>query len=289
LYPGRTQNMLSIVIAGLAIAVLIVFLLQLRNPGLLSPEHVEHVLGNKTIGVIPIIPGKQPAHDYLVKNPDSEYASAISALKITLDLSDMDNKVKLIQLVSSLPEEGTTLLSISLAQAVAGFGQKVLLVNANLRSSSIQEKLGLALETKGLTDFMLSNDGELTEYIMTDVQGGIHLLPTGTAIHANADVVFSSQRMESILKTIKSQYDFVIFDGPPVKTSSDAIAISKLVDKTLLVIRWNKTPMKVVKAALGQLESGGVDLAGIVLGRVNLQRYGNIAYSDYGYIYNQRH
>lgn len=289
LYPERTRKLLMIMLAGLAIAVLLVFIVQLRNPGLLSPEHVEHVLGTRAIGVIPIVPAGQLAHDLVAENPDSDYARAINALKITLDLSDMDNKVEVIQLVSSVPEEGKTSLAISLAQAVAGFGQKVLLVNANLRDFSIQEKLELQLNANGLTDLMLSNENELADYVMTGVQGGIDYLPAGTAIYANADVVFSSQRMESIVNTMRSQYDFIIFDAPAVKTSTDAIVLSKHVDKTLFVLRWNKTSMKVAKAALRKLKAGDVDLAGVVLEQVNLQRYDNIAYSDYGYIYNQRH
>jgi capsular exopolysaccharide synthesis family protein len=289
LYPDRNRKLLIIILSGLAIAVLVVFSAQLRNPGLLSPEHVEHVLGTSTIGVIPIVPAGQAAHDLVAKDPDSDYTSAVNALKITLDLSDMDNKVKVIQLVSSVPEEGKTSLAISLAQAVATFGQKVLLVNANLRDFSIQEKLDLQLKAEGLTDLMLSNENELADYVMTGVLGGIDFLPAGTAMHANADVIFASQRMESIVNTMRAQYDFIIFDAPPVKTSTDAIVLSKHMDKTLFVLRWNKTSMKVAKAALRKLQAGDVDLAGIVLEQVNLQRYDNIAYSDYGYIYNQRH
>jgi len=288
LYPGRSEKTLIIVLSGLAIGVIWIFLLQLKNPGLLSPEHVEQVLGKKTIGVIPIIAGNQDAHEFAVENPDSDYASAIKALKITLDLSDMEKKVKVIQLVSSIPGEGKTSLAISLAQAVAGFGQKVLLVNADLRSSAIQEKLGLPLNTDGFTDLMLSSDSRLTDFVLTDVSGDIHYLPAGTATYANADVVFASQRMDTIVEMMRSQYDFIIFDAPPVQVNTDAVPLSRHIDKSLFVIRWNKTPLNKARMALLQLQAGNVDLAGVVLEQVNMQRYGNIAYSDYGYIYNQR-
>ena len=87
---------------------------------------------------------------------------------------------------------------------------------------------------------------------------------------------------------MRAQYDFVVFDAPPIQVNNDAVPLSRHVDKSMFVIRWNKTPMRKARLALQQLQKGGVDLAGIVLEQVNMQRYGNIAYSDYGYIYNQR-
>jgi len=288
LYPGRSGKIALVVLAGFAIGLLWILLVQLRNPGLLSPEHVEQVLGNRTIGVIPIVPGNKEAHEYVIENPDSDYTNAVKALKITLDLSDMENKVKVIQLVSSIPNEGKTSLAVSLAQAVTGFGQKVLLVNSDLRSTSIHDKLGLPPKSPGFTDLMLSNDSELTEFVMTDVLGGFHYLPAGTATYANADVVFASPRMDTIVGMMRSQYDFVIFDSPPLQVNTDAVPLSKHVDKSLFVIRWNKTSKKKASSAIQKLQAGNVELAGIVLEQVNMQRYGNIAYSDYGYIYNQR-
>jgi len=87
---------------------------------------------------------------------------------------------------------------------------------------------------------------------------------------------------------MRSQYDFIIFDAPPVQVNTDAVPLSRHIDKSLFVIRWNKTPLNKARMALLQLQAGNVDLAGVVLEQVNMQRYGNIAYSDYGYIYNQR-
>ncbi len=288
-YPGRNGKMFRTLIIGFVFALLVMFLLQLRNPGLLSPQHVEHELHTPAIGVIPIVPRGHQAHEYLLDEPDCKFVDAVKALKITLDLSDLDKQVKTIQLVSSIPEEGKTSLAICLARVVAASGQKVLLVNGDLRGSAIEEMLGLPVGTKGLTDLMLSNDTELTEYVMNDKKSDLQFLSAGTAVHANSDVVFSSQRMETINELLKEQYDFIVFDTPPVRMSADTIVFRKLVDKTLFVVRWNKTPKKIARDALGQLHSAGIDLAGIVLQRVNPQRYSTeVAYSDFGYLHHRK-
>ena len=70
-------------------------------------------------------------------------------------------------------------------------------------------------------------------------------------------------------------------------SAADAIAIGQLVDETLFVVRWNKTPKALVASSLQQMNAGGLDIAGVVLQHVNLQRYGAIEFSDFGYLYHQ--
>ena len=100
-------------------------------------------------------------------------------------------------------------------------------------------------------------------------------------------MVFSSQRMHSLMDQIKEKFDFIVVDTQPVMSAADAIAIGQLVDETLFVVRWNKTPKALVASSLQQMHAGGLDIAGVVLQHVNLQRYGAIEFSDFGYLYHQ--
>ena len=86
---------------------------------------------------------------------------------------------------------------------------------------------------------------------------------------------------------LRQHADYVILDAPPVMAVADARLIGRFVDKTLFVVRWNKTPNAMVSSALEQMRAGGLDIAGVVLQHVNLQRYGNIEFSDFGYLYHQ--
>lgn len=263
----------------------LVFGLHFLNPGLHSPEQIEQVTGLHAIGMIPKLPGKGEPHEYLMKKPNSGYVEAINSLKTSLKLSDPDALVKAIQITSSVPEEGKSSLVLSLAMIMVKEGKKVLVVDADLRRSSINKRLGLPQEGPGLTDYVLANDDPPDEYIVSHEESGIDFMRTGDAKYANATNIFSSKRMQSIVAVLKQQYDYVLFDTPPVMAVADARVIGQLTDKTLFVVRWDKTPRKVAKAAIELLLKGDADIAGIVLQQVDLKRYGRLGYGDSGYYY----
>jgi capsular exopolysaccharide synthesis family protein len=167
----------------------------------------------------------------------------------------------------------------------AASGKNVILVDGDLRRSSIVKKLGLEKGHKGLSDLAVAGDAELSQFIMRDEKGRIDYMPVGTAEFANAGDIFSSLRMEHIVAELKARYDLVILDAPPVMSVSDARIIGRLVDKTLFVVMWDKTPGKVARAAMEQLKRYGTDVAGIVLQQVDLERYGRFGYGNSGYYY----
>jgi capsular exopolysaccharide synthesis family protein len=200
-------------------------------------------------------------------------------------LSNPDIEIKAVQVTSSVPEEGKTSLAIALARVVASSGKNVLLVDGDLRRSSINKKLGVPAGHKGLSDLVVAGDAPLSEFIQRDEKGQLDFMPVGTAQYANATDIFSSHRMSSIVEMLKSRYDLVVVDSPPVMAVADARIIGQVMDKTLFVVRWNKTPRKVAQAAVEQLLRSGTDLAGVVLQQVDLKRYGRFGQGDSGYYY----
>ena len=259
--------------------------LQMLNPGMMSPEQVQHVLGEHVIGLIPIIPGKVPIHDYVLEKPASSLVEAINSLKFSLALSDPDHPIKAVAVTSSVPEEGKTSLAISLSRVVATSGKKVLILDGDMRRSSVGSRLGFREKHKGLSDFVVAENADLAEYILQDEKSGIDYMPPGTAKYANATDIFSSDRIVSIIEMLKTRYDLVVIDTPPVMAVADARIIGRVVDKTIFVVRWDKTPRKVARAAVEQLRLAEVPLAGVVLQRVDLKRYGRVGYGDSGYYY----
>ena len=160
-----------------------------------------------------------------------------------------------------------------------------MLVDADLRRSSVEKKLGLKTHGKGLTDFVLEHGAVPMDFLVKDPRSNLLIMPPGSAKFVNATDIFSSQRMKQIVEILRENADFVIFDSPPVMAVADARLIGRLADKTLFVIRWNKTPAKVVKAALKILRNSGTEIAGVVLQKVDLKRYGQLGYGDSGYYY----
>jgi Mrp family chromosome partitioning ATPase len=91
--------------------------------------------------------------------------------------------------------------------------------------------------------------------------------------------------MQSIISTLKESYDLVVVDSPPVMAVADARIMGRIVDSTIFVVRWDKTPRKVARAALDQLRRAHVTVAGVVLQQFDLNRYGRVGYGDSGYYY----
>jgi capsular exopolysaccharide synthesis family protein len=284
-YPNRRKKLMIFVLMGLFGACGLVLALQFLNPGMRSPEQVQQVLGEYVIGIIPALPSRAEVHDYVLDKPQSGVVEAIHALKFSLALSNPDIEVKAVQVTSSVPSEGKTSLALCLARVEAMSGKKVILVDGDLRRSSIVKKLGLKPGHKGLSDLVVAGEVELSDFIMRDYKGQIDYMPIGTAEYANAGDIFSSHRMAYIVDQLKSEYDLVVVDSPPVMAVADARMIGRLMDKTLFVVRWDSTPGKVAKTALEQLVRYGTDVAGVVLQQVDLSRYGRFGGGDSGYYY----
>jgi capsular exopolysaccharide synthesis family protein len=284
-YPNRQRKLMTIVMIGFLAACGLVLGLNVLNPGLRSPEQVQQALGGYVLGVVPTVPAKSPMYNYVLEKPQSGVVEALNSLKFSLALSDPDVEIKAMQVTSSVPEEGKTSLALSLARVEAASGKKVILIDGDLRRSSIEKKLGLERGHKGLSDLVVAGDVDLEDYIVRDEKGQMDILPIGTAEYANAGDIFASHRMEYILGLLKERYDLVIVDAPPVMAVADARIIGRLVDKTLFVVRWDKTPSKVARAALEQLRRYGTNVAGIVLQQVDLERYGRFSHGNSGYYY----
>jgi capsular exopolysaccharide synthesis family protein len=284
-YPNRQRKLMTFVLMGFLGACGLVLGLNILNPGLRSPEQVQQALGEYVLGVVPTVPARSPMYDYVLEKPQSGIVEALNSLKFSLALSDPDIEVRALQVTSSVPEEGKTSLALSLARVEAASGKNVILIDGDLRRSSIEKKLGLERGHKGLSDLVVAGDVELGDYIVHDEKGRMDILPIGTAEYANAGDIFSSHRMAHILELLKERYDLVVIDSPPVMAVADARIIGRLVDKTLFVVRWNKTPAKVARVALEQLRRYGTAVAGIVLQQVDLERYGRFSHGNSGYYY----
>jgi capsular exopolysaccharide synthesis family protein len=282
-YPNTDRLITMSVFGSIAAALGVVFLLEMFNPGLRSPEQIEAVLKRPTVGLIPLTKDMKPL-EYLRKNPQSSLAEAINSLRVSLLLLDPDKAVKTVLVTSSVPEEGKSTLAALLAQQAASLGQRVILVDADLRRPAVEKMFGLG-KPKGITDFLMTPDSQYRDFIVKDEASGLHILGRGLAEFVNPADLFASHRMETLINTLRDHYDLVILDSPPAMVVTDSRVLSRLADKTIFVVRWDHTPRKVIKTAVRQISDAGSNVAGIVLQRVNLKQYGRYSYGDSGYYY----
>jgi len=283
-YPNVQRQTIAFVFGGLILGIILVLALEALTPGITNPEQVEKELHRHTLGVVPLV-AKGAAEDQPLDKPQSVYVESLNSLLVSLALSNPDHDPRVFQVTSSIPEEGKTTLAISLARQLALSGKSVVLVDGDLRRASVEKKLGLKRNEVGLTDLVLAPDSNVEDYLVKDPKSDVLVLAPGKAEYVNATDVLSSQRMKKIVSSLRERFEYVIFDAPPVMAVADARQISQFVETTLFVVRWNKTPSKVAKAALKQLDSVQAEIAGVVMQSVDLKRYSRVGYGDSGYYY----
>ena len=275
--PSRPRKGL-IIAAGLILSGLIGFLLafireQLES-GFRTIEQVEEVTGIPAMAMLPHIPGaskpgKAP-YDLVVDKPTSSYSEAMRTLRTALLLSDVDRPPRTISITSSVPSEGKTTISLSLARAAAKSGQKVLIIDCDLRKPSLHKALQVP-NTQGIVDY-LSHEKELEDIIEIDFKSEAHFILAGPTV-SNATDVLASNLMSELLEALAETYDLVVLDTPPVLAVSDTLVIGCQVDKTIFVVEWNKTKRSAAQNALKQIVASGADVAGVVLSQVDIKKY----------------
>jgi succinoglycan biosynthesis transport protein ExoP len=283
--PSFPKKLLLIELAfflSVVIGVLVAFALEQLDSGFRSAEQVEKLAGVPFLGLVPALGmGKRP-QDVVLQEPVSSYAEAIRSVRTALRFSNVDSPPKVVLVTSSIPEEGKSVFSTSLARSVARSGGRALIIDCDLRHPTLRNLLG---EPKGADLVALFRDGvDVSQIIQVDEQSSLHYIPArgGTS---NPQDLLGSQQMKNFLESMRARYDLIVLDAPPVLAVSDALVLSHLVDAMLFLVRWEKTPRPVALGALRLLQNQGRHLAGVVLTRVNVRKHARYGYGDYGYYY----
>ena len=285
--PSRPRKGL-IIGAGLILSGLIGFLLafireQLES-GFRTIDQVEDATGIPAIAMLPRVAGankegKAP-YDLVIDKPTSSYSEAMRTLRTALLLSDVDRPPRTISITSSVPSEGKTTASLSLARAAAKSGQKVLIIDCDLRKPSLHKALQVP-NSQGIVDY-LSHEKELEDIIEIDFKSEAHYILAGPTV-SNATDVLASNLMSELLEALADTYDLVVLDTPPVLAVSDTLVLGRQVDKTVFVIEWNKPRRSAAANALKQVIASGADVAGVVLSQVDVKKFERYYGSDGGH------
>lgn len=288
--PNLRVTLALAIVLGLIAGIGTAILLELLDQTITSAERVEEKLGVAVTGTIPqvsrrylklLAPGEQNPAGYLVDKPMSAFAEAFRVLRTAIVYSDPDRRRRIVAVTSALPDEGKTTTALCLARVAATAGERVLVVDCDLRRRSLNEALDIAPLT-GLLQ-VLAGEKTLEEAIVHDEHTSVEILPLAEAAFSARDV-FGSDAMRELIEEMRSQYDLVIFDCPPLLAVADARVIAALSDTTLLVARWGKTQFPVLRNALHQALETGADVIGVAINRVN-PRSGATSYNDALYYY----
>jgi len=219
----------------------------------------------------------------IIDAPACEYAEAIRSIKLTLDMNSQAN-AKIIGLTSCLPSEGKSTLAVAVATLIAQSGARVILVDCDVRHSSISCLLAPNAST-GLLD-VVAGTVDLKDAVWTDAATQLEFLPVGRSV-ANATELLASGAAKSLFDTLQIKYDYVIVDLAPLVANIDVRATLGFIDSYLLVIKWGSTKIDAVQYALRHAPGVHANIVGAVLNKVDMAAMGR--YDSYGanYYYGQ--
>ena len=268
----------------------VVFLLERLDNGFRTGRQVEEALGLPLLTSIPELTGTDTQvdgeslspPDYALARPLSVYGEALRGLRTALLLSNVDSPPRAVLFSSSLASEGKTTTVLSLGRCIAQSGKRVVVVDADLRRPAVATGLGISPQA-GLVEY-LAGEVVLDDVLLTDEASGMDVLPTLTGA-ANAPDLLGSETMRILLEKLKTDYDLVLVDSPPVLVVSDATVLGRICDKLVFVVRWEQTPRPAAQDAVHRMAQFGIDVAGVVFGRVDMRRdagssYGSGYYAD---------
>ncbi len=286
--PQIFKSMMVVLFIGLILGVGGAVAKERLNTGFTTPQQIEQVLELPLLASVyrmeksdTTANGKViPIALCPVQIPLSRFSEVMRMLRSGIHMTDVDNPPKIIQVTSTLPNEGKTTIALSIAASAATSNLKVLFIDADMRHPSASHFLGTHKE-RGLVDLLLDNANP-QDIIKYDAVAKYWVLSAGRETQNPTDLL-SSDRMKSLLEVCKRSFDFIIIDTPPVGPVVDPLIVSRLVDKTVYVVRWAGTAREMIKYSIQQF-SGHKQIAGIVFNFVNeaeARKYGKHAYPYY--------
>jgi succinoglycan biosynthesis transport protein ExoP len=175
--------------------------------------------------------------------------------------------VKVLAITSALPKEGKTSVAASLARSMVASGLHVLLIDGDLRRSSVGAALNVRCGSRGIVS-VLKRECRLSEAITKDPRTALDILMVDKSDNSPQDLLGGSA-FKALLEEARATYDFVVVDTPPQGAVSDVLLMAEFVDATLLAVRWNATPPTVVRWTLEAFGTRGLMPQGIFLNGVD--------------------
>jgi len=294
--PKKTQNLLLAVILGLVLGIGTAFFLERIDRTIRIPEDIKRHLDISYLGPVPDFSTLQDEGDeqagevkirgelVALKNPKSTASEAYRGIRTNILFSSADIAPQVILISSSAPGEGKTVTAANLAVVMAQMGNKVLLIDCDMRKPKINKIFSISRDI-GMSTVLVGGCEIEEAIIQTDIPN-LQVISSGP-LPPNPSEIIGSQRMAGVINQLRGQYERIIIDSPPITAVTDAAILAKYADGAILVIRAGVTNLEIIKSGLNQFRSVNAHLFGAILNSVNMGRESYYYYQYHYYYYGE--
>lgn len=201
---------------------------------------------------------------------DKNYSIREEIKSLRTNIQFCGNEKRVIMVTSCLPGEGKTEVSIDLARSIADMGKKVILIDLDLRKSVMRTRLQMEGEVEGASHF-LSGQCTLGDAINATNIPKFHLMIAGRMVPGPTELL-ESKRFESMIESLRSVYDYIIIDCPPLGLVIDAAIIAKQCDGAIMVLHSGSTKFRLAQDVKEKLSRTGTPILGVVLNMVEVKK-----------------
>lgn len=225
---------------------------------------------------------RPPRRALIVSNDTPfEFVEAYKSMRTNLQFTAVNSSIKKLVITSSVPQEGKTTVAVNLAITLAENGSKVLLVDADLRKPQVHKYLNIDTSVSGGLTTVIAGIHPLETSIVHFSDLEIYVLPSGP-IPPNPAEILGSVKMRELIDTLSQQYDYIVFDTPPVSVVTDAAVLSTMTDGVVLVVRQNMTTFELATRSKENLQKVNANILGCILNALDADNV-NKSYKYYHY------
>jgi capsular exopolysaccharide synthesis family protein len=283
--PNVFNNLLIGLFGGLVLAIGLAFGVEYVDDRLKNPDELKQHLGLPFLGMVPALFDKAITSPLIDGGVPSAFAENFRSIRTNVLFSSAQEGGRVLVITSTGPGEGKTVASTNLSVALAQAGQRVLLLDADMRKPSVHEVFTFKAEP-GLSNLLVGNS-TASEVISECHTAGLWVMPAGSRPPNPAELL-GSKRFKDLLAFLLPHFDWIIVDTPPVMAVTDASIVANIAHGVLFVVGAEMTSRRAAQSAVEQLEHAQAKFIGALLNRVDLQhngyyysRYYRREYSDY--------
>lgn len=267
--PNLRADMTFAFVAGLVFAIGLAFGFEYLDNRIKTPQELKAQLGIPFLGMVPTVTVEGEPNPLLDNGVPQNFAEAFKSVRTNVLFSSANEGMRTLVVTSAGPGEGKSLVASNLALALAQAGQRVLLIDADMRRPRVHDIFGGAQEP-GLSN-VLAGNAKTSEAIRKSKTSGLWLMPAGH-IPPNPAELLGSRRYTDFIASLSVHFDWVLLDTPPVMVVADSSIVANQSSGVVFVVRADHTSKHSVRAAVEQLEAANAHLTGSVLNSVDLVR-----------------